>query len=396
MNREAWHFGDPVIAGRHRCLRIFACAMAVLVLVMARPVAAQVIETPARQAILIDATTGTVLLEKAADVAMPPASMSKLMTIYMVFERLKAGALSLDDKFLVSEKAWRMGGSKMFVMVNTRVSVADLLRGIIVQSGNDASIVIAEGISGSEAAFADEMNRRAREIGLADSTFLNATGWPDEGHVMSARDVATLAGLIIREFPQYYPMFAEKYFSYNGIRQGNRNPLLYKRFGADGLKTGHTEASGYALVASAERKGRRLILVVNGLDSARARSSEAARLLEWGFRETHTYRLFKKGDVVERADVWLGTEPTVPLVIERDLNLTLPRKLRRKMVAKVVYTSPVPAPLLKGTPVARLVVTAPGRDPVEVPLVAGEAVERLGLLGRLGAAVGYLVWGGSR
>ena len=281
-------------------------------------------------------------------------------------------------------------------MVDTRVSVADLLRGIIVQSGNDASIVIAEGISGSEAAFADEMNRRAREIGLADSTFLNATGWPDEGHVMSARDVATLAGLIIREFPQYYPMFAEKYFRYNGIRQGNRNPLLYKRFGADGLKTGHTEASGYALVASAERKGRRLILVVNGLDSARARSSEAARLLEWGFRETHTYRLFKKGDVVERADVWLGTEPTVPLVIERDLNLTLPRKLRRKMVAKVVYISPIPAPLLKGTPVARLVVTAPGRDPVEVPLVAGAAVERLGLIGRLGAAFSYLLWGGSR
>ena len=400
MNREGWRLGIFLIwQGIGRCIgrrRNFACVALVLALMVAAAPIARAIETPARQAILVDAATGTVLMEKAAEVPMPPASMSKLMTIFMAFEKLKSGALNLDDKLLVSEKAWRMGGSKMFVMVNTRVSVADLLRGIIVQSGNDACIVIAEAISGSEEAFAEDMTRRAREIGLTDSTFRNATGWPDEGHEMSARDIAAIAGRIIREFPQYYGMFAEKNFTYNGIRQGNRNPLLYKNFGADGLKTGHTEVSGYGLVASAERKGRRLIMVINGLGSVRARSSEAARLLDWGFRETHTYKLFQKGDVVARADVWLGTEPNVPLVIERDLNLTLPRKLRRKMVARVIYKGPIPAPLLPGTPVARLVISVPERDPIEVPLVAGAAVKRLGMIGRLGAAVNYLLWGGSR
>jgi D-alanyl-D-alanine carboxypeptidase (penicillin-binding protein 5/6) len=375
----------------------FVLAIAVLLTAPAAGAAESVqpISTPARHAFLIDAQTGTVLLQKDADVPMPPASMSKLMTVYMAFERLKSGRLSLDDKFLVSEKAWRKGGSKMFVKVKSRVSVRDLLRGIIVQSGNDACIVVAEGISGTEDAFAAAMTRRARELGLSNSNFRNSTGWPADGHAMSARDIATLSILLIREFPEYYPYFKEKSFKYNGIKQGNRNPLLYAGIGADGLKTGHTEASGYGLAASVERDGRRLVLVVNGLSSVRARSSESARLIEWGFRETHTYALFKKGDVVERADVWLGTAAEVPLVIDRDLHITLPRKARPRMIAKVVLREPVPAPIAKGTPIARLIVTTPGQPDVEVPLSAGAAVDRLGLFGRLGNAVQYLLWGSS-
>ena len=387
-------FADP--RGQWR----FAFAIAVLLAAPAAQAApaaeaVQPISTPAKHAILIDVQTGTVLLEKDADVPMPPASMSKLMTIYMVFERLKSGRLSLDDKFLVSEKAWRKGGSKMFVKVKTRVTVRDLLRGIIVQSGNDACIVIAEGISGTEDAFAVAMTERARELGLTNSNFRNSTGWPAEGHVMSARDIAKLSILLIRDFPKYYVYFKEKSFKYNKIKQSNRNPLLYNSIGADGLKTGHTEASGYGLAASVERNGRRLVLVLNGLSSVRARSSESARLMEWGFRETNTYALFRKGDVVERADVWLGTAAEVPLVIDRDLHVTLPRKARPGMTAKVVVREPVPAPIAKGTTIARLIITTPGQPNVEVPLSAGAAVDRLGLFGRLGKALQYLLWGSS-
>ncbi|MPY68514.1 MAG: D-alanyl-D-alanine carboxypeptidase [Alphaproteobacteria bacterium] len=373
------------------------CGLSVVFVVASLAVAAgaESISTRARHAVLIDTTTDTVLLDKASDVPMPPASMSKLMTIYMVFDRLKSGRVSMDDQFLVSEKAWRKGGSKMFVRVNTRVSVRDLLRGIIVQSGNDACIVIAEGLAGSEEAFAEQMNRRAREIGLTESSFKNATGWPAEGHVMSARDIARLSSRLIQDFPEYYKMFAEVEFTYNGIKQGNRNPLLYKNFGADGLKTGHTEASGFGLAASAVRDGRRLLLVVNGLDSMRERSSESARLLDWAFRETATYALFKKGDVVDRADVWLGVEKSVPLVIDRDLALTMPRRARGDMKAKVVFNNPVPAPVRAGTPIARLVVTAEGQKPLELPLVAGKDIEQLGLFGRLGAAIRHLVYGAA-
>jgi D-alanyl-D-alanine carboxypeptidase (penicillin-binding protein 5/6) len=355
--------------------------------------AAVSIDTTGKHAFMIDLTTDAVLLEKNADAPMPPASMSKLMTIYMVFERLKSGRLSLDDKFQVSETAWRKGGSKMFVMVNSRVSVRDLLRGIIVQSGNDACIVIAEGLSGSEEAFAEAMTVRGREIGLTNSAFKNSTGWPAEGHYMSARDIATLSAKIIEEFPDYYTMFAETSFTYAGIRQGNRNPLLYKKFGADGLKTGHTEESGFGLAASAERDGRRLILVVNGLSSMNERSSEAGRLLEWAFRETASYALFKKGETIDQATVWLGEAAQVPLVIDRALTVTLPRRARRDMKVRLIYTNPVPAPVQQGAAIGRLVMTAPGRDPVELPLVAGATVERLGLFGRLSAAFEYLVWG---
>ena len=273
---------------------------------------------------------------------------------------------------------------------------ADLLRGIIVQSGNDACIVIAEGLSGSEKAFADAMNRKARELGLADSRFVNSTGWPAGGHAMSPRDVAMLSRRIVEEFPEYYPWFAEKSFSYNGIRQRNRNPLLYRDTGVDGLKTGYTRASGYSLAASAIRGGRRIVMVLTGLPSARQRSREARRLLDWAYEAFGTYVLFARGAVVEHADVWLGEEDTVPLVAESDIAITLPRAARRGLEVKVVYQGPVPAPIRKGTPIAWLVIAAPGFETVEVPLAAGADMERLGVFGRLGAAIGYMMWGAER
>ncbi|MDP6884534.1 MAG: D-alanyl-D-alanine carboxypeptidase family protein, partial [Rhodospirillales bacterium] len=266
-----------------------AGSFVVLIAVLVAAARAGAIETMAREAFLMDMTTESVLMEKNADAPMAPASMSKLMTIYMVMERLQDGHLSLDDTFSVSETAWRKGGAKsgsstMFLNPGSRVRVEDLLRGIVVQSGNDASIVIAEGLSGSEGQFALEMNLRAREMGLEDTNFVNSTGWPDPEHRTTARDLAHLAKRTITDFPQYYHYYAEKTFTYNGIRQGNRNPLLYKDLGADGLKTGHTRASGYGLVATVKRGERRLILVVNGLPSVKARARESERLIERGYQ----------------------------------------------------------------------------------------------------------------
>ncbi len=355
------------------------------------------LETPARQALLMDAGTGAVLLEKDADAPMAPASMSKMMTVYVLFERLHDGRLRLDDTLPVSENAWRKGGaasggSTMFLAPGASVKVEDLIRGIIVQSGNDACIVVAEALAKDEATFAREMTDRGREIGLRGSVFRNSTGWPDPDQVTTARDLALLALRTIEDFPEHYHYYAEKEFTYNGIRQGNRNPLLYKDLGADGLKTGHTEASGYGLTASAKRGDRRLILVVNGLAGVRERAQEAERLISWGFREFDNYALFKAGDEIATAEVWLGRADTVPLVIERDLTVTLPQAARREMKVTVVYDGPVPAPIGAGDRLAVLRVTAPGAETVEVPLLAGGSVEKLGLFGRLLAALKHLVF----
>jgi len=361
---------------------------------------AQAIETLAKQAVLMDADTGTILYEKEADVPMPPASMSKLMTVFMIFERLRDGRLSLDDTFSVSENAWRKGGAKsgsstMFLEPGKRVRIEDLIRGIVIQSGNDACIVIAEGISGSEEAFAEEMTVRGRQIGLTGSTFKNSTGWPNSEHRMSPKDLATLAKLLVQNFPEYYHFFSEKSFVYNGIKQSNRNPLIYKDMGADGLKTGHTQESGYGLTASATRGDRRLLLVVNGLPSKKERSREPERLLEWGFREFGNYVLLGAGEIVENAPVWLGTEPSVSLMIENELKLTLPKKARSAMKVTVIYQGPIPAPVKKGDKLAILSVSAPGEKTVEIPLVATADVEQLGLIGRLMAAFKYIIFGGA-
>ena len=355
--------------------------------------AAATIETEAQQAYLVDFDTGAVLLDKNADELMPPSSMSKLMTAYLVFDRIDDGRLSLDDKLTVSEKAWRKGGSKMFVEVGNQVRIEDLLRGVIVQSGNDACIVLAEGLAGSEEAFAELMTARARELGMEQSTFRNATGWPDPNHLTTARELAILAKHIIEDHPKHYHYYSEKEFTWNDIRQGNRNPLLYTNSGADGLKTGHTEAAGYGLTASAVQDGRRLILVVNGLPSVKARATESERLMAWGFREFDNYALFKAGDTVDEAPVWLGAEDTVPLVIGEDLKVTLPRNDRNGMQVAVVYDSPIPAPVPAGQEIAKLRVTWPGGVPVEVPLQAGEDVDQLGPFGRIAASIKFLLLG---
>ncbi|MDP7191088.1 MAG: D-alanyl-D-alanine carboxypeptidase family protein [Alphaproteobacteria bacterium] len=373
-------------------LRLFVYAMiGALLCLAAEPVAA--VETQAKQAILADFETGSVLFEKNADESMAPSSMSKLMTIYMVFERLRDGRLSLEDKLPVSTKAWRKGGSKMFVKEGDRVSIEDLIRGVVVQSGNDACIVIAEGLAGSEEIFAEEMTERGRELGLENTVFKNATGWPDLGHTMTARDLAILTKRTVQDFPEYFHYYAEKNFTYNGIHQSNRNPLLYKNLGADGLKTGHTELGKFGLVVSAERKGRRLILVLNGLPNVRTRSKESERLLEWGFREFNNYKLFSAGETVTQASVWLGDVDQMPLVVENDLVITIPKKSRRKMQVSALFEEPVPTPIRVGQQIALLQVSAPGFETLEVPLVAGEGVGQLGLLGRLASALNYLIWG---
>ena len=351
------------------------------------------IEISSAQAILVDFQTGEVLFEKDADVSMTPSSMSKIMTVYKMFERLKDGRLQLTDSFAVSEKAWRKKGSKMFVAVNSRVKVEDLIRGIVVQSGNDASIVVAEGLAGSEDAFAAELNETARELGMSNSNFVNASGWPDPDHRTTARDLATLALATIRNFPDYYHYYSEQSFSYNGIKQGNRNPLIYRDVGADGLKTGHTEAGGFGLTASAIRGGRRLVAVLNGMPSKKARGRDAERLLDWGFREFNNYTLFEKGAKVSTAPVWMGAEASVPLVLPDSLTLTLPVKARRKMVVKVAMNSPVPAPIKKGDQLARLKIEMPGRAPMQFPLLAGDDVERLGAISRLAAALRFILFG---
>lgn len=378
----------------------FPVALLLLVLAIAASRPAAAIDTVAREAYMVDMTTGAVLLDKNGDQPMPPASMSKLMTLYLLFERLRDGRLTVDDTLFVSESAWRKGGAKsgsstMFLKPGSRIRVEDLIRGIIVQSGNDACIVVAEAIGGSEDAFAELMTARARDLGMTDSVFRNSTGWPDPEHRMTAHDLAVLAQALIRDFPDYYHYFAETSFTYNGIRQTNRNPLLYKDMGADGLKTGHTENAGYGLTATAKRGDRRLVLVANGMDSKKERASEPERLLEWGFREFNNYTLFQAGETVAKADVWLGEIPDVALRIENGMTLTLPRQARRGMKVSVSYDGPVPAPIRKGQRLGTLKITAPDWEGVERPLVAADDVNRLGLIGRLGAAVNYIIWGES-
>ena len=371
---------------------------ATLALTMGRAAA---YETAASHALLIDYETGAVMFEKNADELMPPASMSKLMTAYLVFKTLKDEKLRLTDQLPVSQKAWRMGGSKMFVMVGTRVGVEDLLRGMIIQSGNDACVVLAEGISGSEERFVEEMNRLARQIGITKSVFKNTTGWPDPEHVATARDLATIARRIVADFPDFYHYYSEIDFTYGkdakgkDIRQGNRNPLLYKNIGVDGLKTGHTDASGYGLTFSGSREGRRVIGVINGLKTMNARSQEAERLFDHAFAEFTNARLFSKGETVEDAQVWLGQRSEVPLVVEDALSVTMTRKARRDMKVRLVYDGPIAAPVFKGQPIGKVEVTAPGFETVERRVVAGADVDRLGMPQRLFAAFNHLLYGSS-
>lgn len=381
---------------RTRLSQVLSLLTLLALAVATAPADAARFDTRARQAFLIDLSTGAILLEKNARSRMPPASMSKLMTAYLVFERLKNGTISLAARLPVSRRASRKGGSKMFLREGERATLEDLIRGIVIQSGNDACIAVAEGLAGSEEAFAKLMNAKARDLGLKDSNFTNATGWPDPDHYMTAQDLATLARRLLEDFPEYYHFYSEKEFRYNNITQANRNPALAAVEGADGLKTGYTEASGYGLTASAERDGRRLVMVVNGLESVAERASEAERLLNWGFGAFGTYKLLRAGETVETADLWLGQSPAASLVVDKDLTVTLPRASRAELKVVVRYEGPTPAPVFKGEELGSVIVTAPGVDPIERPLFVAETVERKGPFGRVVETLTALIGGAWR
>ena len=376
---------------------VFGVALVSIMTVGAAISKAAEIDSSAEFAFVTDFGSGKVLMEKQPDAAMKPASMAKIMTVYIAFERIVDGSLSLDDTFLISEKAWRKGGSKTFVEVGKEVSVRDLLYGVAVQSGNDAAIAIAEGISGTEEGFAEEMNYVARKLGMENTVFRNSTGWPHFEQHTTARDLNILATALIREFPadkypELYPMFAEKDFTYNGIKQGNRNPLVYGTQGADGLKTGYTEESGYGLVGSAYRDGQRVVMVLNGLKSMKQRSSESRRLIDLMFREFKLYRFYDKDQTVDRANVWLGTKNKIDLVLEKPLHLVMARSDRRKMKASVNWNDPVPAPITAGQPIGTLVLELPSGK-TTYPLLAAANVDGLGMFDRVGEALKYLIFG---
>ena len=384
------------LATRHRLLTI--CGALLLMLTAASlPARAVEITSSAEFAYVTDFGSGKVLMETSPDSYMKPASMAKIMTVYIAFQRIADGSLSMDDTFLISEKAWKKGGSKTFVEVGKQVSVRDLLYGVIVQSGNDAAIAIAEGISGTEDGFAEEMNYVARALGMTNSVFKNSTGWPDPDQHTTARDLNILATALIRDFPpdeypNLYPIFVEKNFTFNGIKQGNRNPLVYGTQGADGLKTGHTEESGYGLVGSAIRDGQRVIMVLNGMESMKQRSSESRRLMDLMFREFKLYKFFDAGEPVDHANVWLGNAGKVGMVLEEPLHTVMARSDRRKMTMTVQWNDPVPAPIKAGQTIGTLVVKVPGETKT-YDLLAAEDVRALGMFDRVGEALKYLIFG---
>ena len=349
--------------------------------------------TLARFAFMVDPQTSTVLLYKDAETPMAPSSMAKMMTIYIIFEELAAGRLKLDSRFRVSERARAMGGSRMFLELGSEVTVEDLIKGIIVLSGNDACVVIAEGLSGTEEAFAERMTKRARELGLTNSVFKDASGWPYEGQYTTARDLAVLSHRTIEDFPQYYRYYAEQNWTYNNIRQDNRNRLLKMTAGTDGLKTGHTEEGGYGQATSAVRDGRRLILVVNGLTSMAERAQETSRLMEWGFRESTNTTVFRAGDTVVEAPVWLGAQDKVPLVIPKAVMVTAPagQPPSPRVVAR--FEGPIPAPIAKGTKIGTAVITLADGKAMEYPLEAGADVPRMGVVSRVGTMIKHYLFG---
>ena len=361
-------------------------------------VSAQAIETKAKNLILIDYETGQTLTAKDAQRMIPPASMSKLMTIYMVFEKIKDGSLSLDDTFTVSENAWRKGGaasgsSTMFLSIGEKVRVEDLIKGMIIQSGNDACIVAAENLAGSEEDFAEEMNKKARALGLNNSSFVNATGWPHPDQRMSVEDLAKLARRLISEFPEYYHIFSEKNFTHNNIKQGNRNPLLYSMPYADGLKTGHTEEAGFCLVGSAKKDNRRLISVMSGLKSNKERSEEAEKIMNWGFREFDNYTMLTEGQKIADIPVWFGKDNTVGLVVGEKVRNTLQKSKINKVKMTAIYDKPVQAPIKKGDRLGVIKIEIPGQPQAEIPLLADKDVEKLGFFGKVAENFRYLLFG---
>ena len=353
-------------------------------------------DTKARAAYVIDQSSGTILLSKNSDQPLPPASMSKLMTLYMTFEFIEAGRLGLDEKLPVSKNAANYTGSTMFLNPTDRVAVEDLLRGIIVLSGNDACAVIAEALSpdGTEAGFAKIMTERGKQIGLKNSTFKNSNGWPADGHQMSVRDLGVLAGRLISDFPEYYPMFAEQTYEFDGrapANNRNRNPLLGLGIGADGLKTGHTQEAGYGLVGSAKQDGRRIIFVLSGLGSQEDRAQEAESIVKWAFRQFITEKFAISGSEVGKAKVWNGSSREVSLVLENDLNVMFPVLSSSKPSFSVEYIGPIKAPVKKGEKIAELVIKSENLPETRHALLAGDNISKGGFFVQVRTAGQYLM-----
>ena len=371
--------------------------LVVLALLLLLPVTAAVaFETRAGAAFVIDQQTGTVLMAKNADEPLPPASMSKLMTLYMAFEAIRDGRLSTEERLPVSQKAMSYGGSTMFLDTTDRVRVIDLLRGIIVLSGNDACAVIAEALSpdGTEAGFARLMTRRARQLGMTNSTFVNSNGWPAPGQRMSMRDLALLANRLIVDFPEFYPMFAETTFEFDGRapqNTQNRNPLLRLNIGADGLKTGHTQEAGYGLVGSAVQDGRRVIFAISGMETAKDRAEISEQIVNWAFRQFSESTLARRGEHVADAEVWMGKQPRVGLVPAKDVTVLLPVLAQNKVKAEVVYNGPVQAPVEKGQELAQLILMPEELPEIRIPLVAENAVPEGGFAVRMRTATSVLM-----
>jgi D-alanyl-D-alanine carboxypeptidase (penicillin-binding protein 5/6) len=357
---------------------------------------ARAFETAATAAWVYDMTTGTVLMDKNADEPLPPASMSKLMTINMLFEALKDGRVTMDTTFAVSDRAVQMtrdGGSTMMLQHDDRPRVEDLIHGMIINSGNDACVVVAEGLAGTEEAFAQLMTQRGPAIGLTHSTFKNASGWPAEGHRMSMRDLGILGKRMIQDFPEYYPIFGMTEYTYKDRspdNRFNRNPLLKLGIGADGLKTGHTTEAGYGLVGSAKQGDRRIVFAITGLPSDKARAEEAERIVGWAFRQFSEKTVAKSGVRIAEAEVHLGNADLVGLVPAEDVKLLVPALVQEELTAEVVYNGPLIAPVVKGTAVAELIVHAPDLPDRRIPLVAETDVGKAGYLKRLTTAAGSL------
>lgn len=343
--------------------------------------------------LLMDGDTGEILVEHQADEKLPPASLTKMMTSYLVSSEIHNGTLDENDPVHISVKAWKMGGSKMFVREGTEVPVKDLLRGVIIQSGNDASVALAEKVAGSEKAFVDVMNQQASLLGMRDTSFRNATGWPAEGHLTTARDLAKLARALIYDFPEHYKLYSEKYFKYNDINQPNRNRLLFRDGSVDGLKTGHTEEAGFCLVSSAKRDDMRLIAVVMGAKNDEARAAESQSLLDYGFRWFSTETVYSAGETLGETTVWMGKSKSVSLTVANDLQLTIPRGAEDQLEANLLIDDVVKAPFPKGQELGTLTVALEGEILAELPLVAAEGVEQAGLFARLWDMIKLFVLG---
>ena len=351
------------------------------------------IKSPAKQVIIYDHEADEVLFEKNADQIMKPASMAKVMTAYIIFDKLKDQSLQMSDTFLVSNRAWRMGGSRSFLELNTNVSIKDLLLGLIVQSGNDAAVVLAEGVSGGEEAFAREMNRYAKILGMNNTYFTNATGWPHPDLKTTSRDLIILTRNIINNFPKLYELFNEKIFTYNNIKQSNRNPLLYSMNGADGLKTGHTNESGYGLIGSVKKNNRRVSIVINGLNSKKKRTFESKRLFNIVFRETALLSLFNDKKSLAKANVWLGKQPQVNLVAEKAFKKIISPLELNKTKIKIQWKDPISAPIAKGDKVGDIFIDIPGKELIKQNIVSSQNIDTMSTFMKAKSILMYLLYG---